>query len=146
MWPFITLPLLGLDRYARHLACTEETVNANLPGVQWHHLENAGLAAGKLKDRPAAVTALHALGVAGLIACLLPHWGAKHGLEKLGASLLIAGGTSNLYDRLRRGTVTDMLRFPKAPGKLKQLVFNIADFMLVFGMILTVIGRVLRKK
>ena len=49
-------------------------------------------------------------------------------------------------DRLKRGTVTDMLRFPQAPGKLKGFVFNLADLMLLLGAVLTLIGTMRRKK
>lgn len=51
----------------------------------------------------------------------------------LGAGLAIGGGLSNLLERLRRGTVYDYVQFPKAPGRLKRYVFNLADFAILLG-------------
>ena len=43
-----------------------------------------------------------------------------------GAGLVLGGGLSNLWERLRYGKVLDYLRFPAAPGKLKKYVYNLA--------------------
>ncbi len=59
----------------------------------------------------------------------------NHGKKLLQASLalLLGGAFSNTYDRMARGHVVDYVRFPHAPGKLKQVVFNIADFAIILG-------------
>lgn len=49
------------------------------------------------------------------------------------AGLVLGGGISNLLERLLRGKVLDYVQFPKAPGKLKQYVFNLADFAIFLG-------------
>ena len=59
----------------------------------------------------------------------------------LGAGLLLGGGLSNLYERLRHGKVYDYLRFPKAPGPIKGYVYNLADFAIFLGAILLVFCR-----
>ena len=59
---------------------------------------------------------------------------------RLGILLTLTGGLSNQYDRLRRGSVTDYVRFPGAGKKLRSLVWNLADFMLLGGTVLTAIG------
>ena len=51
----------------------------------------------------------------------------------LGAGLALGGGLSNLVERLKQGKVYDYVRFPKAPGKLKKYVFNLADFAIFAG-------------
>ena len=56
--------------------------------------------------------------------------------------LVLGGGLSNLLERLRQGKVYDYVQFPKAPGKLKQYVFNLADFSILLGGI----GLLCRKK
>ena len=43
-----------------------------------------------------------------------------------GAGLVLGGGLSNLWERLRYGKVLDYLRFPAAPGKLKKYVYNLS--------------------
>ena len=55
----------------------------------------------------------------------------------LGAGLLLGGGLSNLYERLRHGKV----RFPKAPGFIKSYVYNLADFAIFIGAILLLFCR-----
>lgn len=50
-----------------------------------------------------------------------------------GAGLVLGGGLSNLWERLRYGKVLDYLRFPAAPGKLKKYVYNLADLSLFLG-------------
>ena len=36
-------------------------------------------------------------------------------------------------ERLRQGKVYDYVQFPKAPGRLKQYIFNLADFAILLG-------------
>lgn len=54
----------------------------------------------------------------------------------LGAGLLLGGGAANFQERLQYGSVHDYLRFPKAPGRLKRYVFNLADFAILAGSLL----------
>nr|WP_325299490.1 signal peptidase II [uncultured Dysosmobacter sp.] len=51
----------------------------------------------------------------------------------VGVGLSLGGGLSNLLERLRRGSVYDYIQFPKAPGRLKRYVFNLADFAILLG-------------
>lgn len=51
----------------------------------------------------------------------------------LGAGLVLGGGLSNLYERVRHGRVYDYVQFPAAPGPLKRYVFNLADFFILTG-------------
>lgn len=56
--------------------------------------------------------------------------------------LVLGGGLSNLMERLLHGKVYDYVQFPKAPGKLKRYVYNLADFAILLGGI----GLLFRKK
>lgn len=47
--------------------------------------------------------------------------------------LILGGGLSNLSERLRHGQVLDYLQFPKAPGRLKRYVYNLADLAIFLG-------------
>ena len=58
------------------------------------------------------------------------------------AGLLLGGGVSNLLERVKCGAVYDYVRFPKAPKKLRDYVFNLADFAVFTG----AIGVLLRRK
>ena len=72
--------------------------------------------------------------------CLLPQLSKRAFAAQLGISLVLSGGVSNQYDRLRRGSVTDYLQFPHRRVKKRALVWNLADFMLLGGAALTALG------
>ena len=75
------------------------------------------------------------LSLAALWALL--RWGGS----RLGAGLLLGGGLSNLYERVRRGRVLDYLRFPRAPGVLKKYTYNLADLFILLGAVLLLLRR-----
>lgn len=66
------------------------------------------------------------------IAALGMLWTQRH-RSPLGVGLALGGGVSNLLERLRCGRVYDYVQFPKAPGRLKRYVFNLADFAILLG-------------
>lgn len=66
---------------------------------------------------------------------------AAFGLRKrnpIGAGLILGGGLSNLAERLAVGKVYDYVQFPKAPGKIKSYVYNLADFAVFLGIFATI--------
>lgn len=62
---------------------------------------------------------------------------SKHFLEKLGFSLVLAGATGNLIDRVYKGSVTDFINcdFPDFI-MLRWPIFNIADSSLVVAIVI----------
>ena len=59
-------------------------------------------------------------------------------MEKLALTLTLAGGVSNLYDRMKRGYVVDYFSFQwKA---LKKVVFNLGDLFIFAGAFLMAAG------
>ena len=62
------------------------------------------------------------------------------------SGLVLGGGLSNLLERLRSGRVYDYLRFPKAPGKLKRYVYNLADLAIFLGGIGLILTSLRKKK
>ena len=58
---------------------------------------------------------------------------------RCGLAFLLGGAYSNTYDRIKRGYVVDYLNFPKLPGKIKNIVFNISDFCIIIGACLILI-------
>mgnify|MGYP002519075285 CR=1 FL=1 len=97
------------------------------------HLENRGAATGLLAAHPRWVLALGCAVYALALALLLPRVHDGGACLRYGAALLTCGGLSNLIDRFARGSVTDYLRFPRLPGRAGQLVWNLADFMILAG-------------
>lgn len=59
------------------------------------------------------------------------------GALKAGLGLLLGGAFSNTYDRIRKGYVVDYLNFPKAPGIIKGIIFNISDFAIIIGSLMS---------
>lgn len=57
---------------------------------------------------------------------------------RTGMMLLLAGGVSNAYDRIRRKYVVDYFIINK--GRLKRTIFNLADIMLFAGAVLCAVG------
>lgn len=58
---------------------------------------------------------------------------------KLGLSLLLGGAFSNTYDRLSRTYVVDYFSFCSPFPRLNQIVFNVSDFCIIIGTLLTVL-------
>lgn len=62
-------------------------------------------------------------------------------LEKLGLTLLSAGAFSNIYDRVIRGKVIDYIGFKSRWKSLSRITANLADFYVMIGNVLAVLGR-----
>lgn len=95
-----------------------------------HH--NPGFAFGTLKEEPSVVAAVPAAASAAAAVQLAALCTKKQGvLRRTALALILGGGLSNLYDRLRFGYVIDFLniRF----GFLKKVVLNIGDLAIAFG-------------
>lgn len=65
---------------------------------------------------------------------------AGKGLLKWGLTLLLGGAFSNTYDRLHRKYVVDYISFHVPCKKLRSIVFNLGDFAIMIGALLTVIA------
>ena len=66
------------------------------------------------------------------VAALAAAW-CERRRAPIAAGLILGGGCANLYERRRHGKVYDYVRFPKAPGKAKRYVWNLADFAVLAG-------------
>lgn len=115
--------------------------------LEKHH--NYGFPLNKNDDKPWLVQLISVLVMIPLTiwaAWLFFTRGGKKGgiftrlMGKLGASFLLGGAASNLYDRLNRGYVVDYIRFPNCRiKKIRHIIFNIADFFLFMGAALSVL-------
>ena len=130
---------LTLDRVLKHKARARQLPKTPCSHLAFHHVENDSLAGSTLRTHPTLVKWLPCAALAANVPALLHGFRKQRKITKCGITLLLAGSASNVYDRLKNGTVTDMLRFPKAPGRLKTLVFNVADFMILLGALLTLL-------
>jgi signal peptidase II len=104
------------------------------------HVENDGVAFGRLSGSPALV----ALVVGGALVALLVYF-ASH-LEVPGiwlpTGMLLGGAIGNVMDRAARGAVTDYVKLPHWPA------FNLADTAITLGVVvlLVVVERDARRR
>ncbi|MCD2492123.1 signal peptidase II [Lacrimispora sp. NSJ-141] len=104
--------------------------------LEKHH--NRGFLLNKLEDKPELVKKISVLTLIPLFLWFLWLFVKKAGsLGKIGASFLLGGAASNLYDRLFRGYVVDYIRLPIK--KIRHIIFNIADFFLFLGAALSAV-------
>ena len=131
--------LLAADRVLKYLSRTGK-LKFESKYLRLTHLENRGFFLG-LGQKHEKLLRWLPLGVWLLAAvCLLPQLCKRAFTAQLGIAAVLLGGISNQWDRLRRGSVTDYLQFPHRRLKKRALVWNLADFMLVGGVVLTVVG------
>ena len=131
--------LFAADRVLKYLSRTGK-LKFESKYLRLTHLENHGFFLG-LGQKHEKLLRWLPLGVWLLAAvCLLPQLCKRAFTAQLGIAAVLLGGISNQWDRLRRGSVTDYLQFPHRRVKKRALVWNLADFMLVGGGVLTVVG------
>lgn len=107
-----------------------------------HRNHNEGLPFGALKEQRELVKQLPLAvvsAVSGIFVWLYPKKGYIP--EKIGLSLIIGGGLSNLYDRMKRGYVVDY--FSIQWKKLKKVVFNLGDICIFLGAVLLLAAELL---
>lgn len=104
-----------------------------------HHNKGAFLNMGE-QNRPLVAAASVALTLAAVIAlfCSFGHYG--NGMLRMGLSLLLGGAFSNTYDRLKRKYVVDYVSFGVKWKRLRRVVFNISDFCIIIGALLTALA------
>jgi len=95
---------------------------------------NKGAALNFLAKRPKLMRSLHTaiLAVVAVMYYLLLKMQGKP-LSKMGTSLLLGGGLSNLYDRYARGHVVDYFHINIGPAWFRNIIFNLSDFCVFIG-------------
>jgi signal peptidase II len=129
---------IGCDRVTKHIAATKLT---GMPrqsfladAIRLEYVENTGAFLGLGADWPPAVrTALFGIanGLLLLLVSILAIRNRWPTLALVGMALFAAGGSSNLLDRLTRGSVIDFMNVGLGP--LRTGVFNVADMAIMLG-------------
>ena len=128
----LAVAVVALDRATQHWAVrTLAQPVVALEGVlRWRYCENTGAAFSALSGSGTVVLVLSAILLVVLAAYLLfrPRipWGAQ-----LCLWAVVAGGASNLFDRLAWGFVVDFIE----PLFVSFAVFNVADCFIVLGVL-----------
>lgn len=129
---------VGCDRVSKHFAAAalagEPRQSFLADTVRLEYTENAGAFLG-LGDNwsPAAQTAVFTVGT-GLILCGMLAAAFRFRLSGpalVGLALYLAGGASNLVDRVVRGSVIDFMNV--GVGPLRTGIFNVADVAILVG-------------
>lgn len=129
----VVLTEIVLKKYLKENELDGTKIGEN---VRIELMENKGAAGGRFAGRPELIKQLNAILLGLCTGQLLAEMLEKRKVTVagLGLALVIGGGLSNFLDRLRKGSVTDYLRFPKCPVKrIGRLVFNLADFSIFLG-------------
>ena len=59
-------------------------------------------------------------------------------IKRLGLALMVGAAASNLYDRIKKGGVTDYFVIKGVP----KIIFNLSDIVIILGAVISVIGEV----
>jgi signal peptidase II len=137
--------MIGCDRVTKQVAATKLT---GMPRqsffadtIRLEYVENTGAFLGLGADWPPAIrTTLFGIGN-GLLLLLMTILAIRHRwptLALVGIALFVAGGSSNLFDRLTRGSVVDFINVGLGP--LRTGIFNVADMAIMLGTGLAVLA------
>jgi signal peptidase II len=122
--------VVGLDQLTKHTIAADVAVGDKqkfLPGIDFVHVRNTGVAFGFLSGGGALVLAFTLVALAVLVSYLALR-PARH-LLWLPTGMLIGGAVGNLIDRAAYGAVIDFIKLPLWPA------FNVADMSITFGIV-----------
>ncbi len=99
-----------------------------------HKYHNYGVALNLLEKRPGLIQAL----CGGMLLILGSLWfwliqKKENPGVLLAFALLLGGGASNYYDRLKRGYVVDYFSFHTPFKSLNRIIFNLSDLCIFLG-------------
>ena len=133
---WLAIVVFALDQATKAWSLRLSGPQEAVPGLlNFRPVRNYGAAFGMFSGRLVLLSVLVLLLCAAIVFALL-RFARMPGMARAGLWMVLAGGLSNLYDRLRYGYVIDFLeldvfRFP---------VFNVADVCIVAGCALALIA------
>ncbi len=134
-WALAALVLVAVvvaDQLTKHLIADSIMPGQTrhvVPGVQFVHTFNDGVAFGLAAGGHTIVIALIGLALLGVLLYFARHSARR--LVWLPTGLLLGGALSNILDRLRDGSVTDFIKLP-----LGWPPFNVADAAITVGVVI----------
>jgi signal peptidase II len=138
---------LGCDRVTKHIAMTSLSGTPDrsfLAGtVRLQYAENTGGFLSIGSDLSPWVRTAIFIVATGLILLALPVVAIKYRESNwhiAAISLALAGGTSNLIDRIARGAVVDFMTI--GVGPLRTGIFNVADVAIFAGIGMLLVGSI----
>lgn len=142
----VVLGIFGLDQFIKNKIEKQESLEkqhkkiGKLLVIRKCH--NTGMAMNLGDKRQKMVAGLSLLMTALVLVLFFFSLGKRgNALLHTGLAFLLGGGFSNTYDRLKRKYVVDYISFPVPVKWLREIVFNIADFCIMIGAWLAVVGK-----
>jgi len=136
LYLFIVYAIVKIENFIKNYIETtrspyeDKEIMKGLIVIRKHYNEGAFLQFLEDKKELVKTVSCVLLGVLLLVfGLLLPKKGNR--LYKLGLALVLGGGISNVSDRLLKGRVVDY--FSINIGRLKKIVFNLADMAIFTG-------------
>jgi signal peptidase II len=126
----LVIAVLALDQLSKRLVISGISVGDQhkfLPGIQFVHVRNTGVAFGFLSGGGALVLLFTFAALAVLLTYFVRHPTRPYLWVPTG--LLVGGALGNLLDRILNGAVTDFIKLPYWPA------FNVADMSITFGVL-----------
>lgn len=142
IFPFliVSFPILVLDQLTKSWVVNNLQVNESIypiPALRGlfsiTYLTNTGVAFGLFKESGTFFIFLVGIVIAVLL-YMFVNLETNQRLARIALAMAVSGAVGNLFDRLRVGYVVDFIDFRFVP------VFNIADFAVVFGIVLLMIS------
>ncbi|MDL2301451.1 signal peptidase II [Lachnospiraceae bacterium OttesenSCG-928-D06] len=100
--------------------------------IRKHHNKGAMLNLGQSKRKVVAALSV-VLTIITLLVFMISFGKRGNTMMRVGLSFLLGGAFSNTYDRLKRKYVVDYVSFPVKWERLRNVVFNLADFCIMIG-------------
>lgn len=100
--------------------------------LNFTYCENKGVAFSLGSGNVATFIVVNLFIICGLVYYYIKNFKQFNGLKKVFFTMVIAGGTSNLIDRIIRGYVVDFIDITAA---FNFAIFNIADIYVVIGIV-----------
>jgi signal peptidase II len=129
---------IGCDRVTKHVAATtlaEASSRSFLADTfRLEYVENTGAFLGLGADWPLPVrTAVFSVGnglllIAVVVVAMRSRWSRR---SLVGVAIFVAGGASNLLDRITYGMVIDFMNV--GIGPIRTGIFNVADMAIMLG-------------
>ena len=128
----LTLVLIAADLFTKHLVDSGMSLSQTIPLIEnvFHitYVRNTGAAFSMLSGSRAFLIAAPVIVIAAIIVYIMKKKPQNRWLL-LSLSLIVAGGTGNLVDRIRFGYVIDFFDF----RLINFAVFNVADIFVCVG-------------
>ena len=108
---------------------------------------NKGFALNTLEEKSSVVKWI-SLGVCGIIAGYVMNvWKNSSSIIKnTAAALVLAGGISNTYERVKKNYVVDYFGFRTKSKKFNRVTFNLGDMFIFLGGIVLMIVELIKEK